>query len=124
MPTTTVGEAEGTYVNGARAVEDRLADCENGILLLETPHHVHRDTSLREKRVDHEPIAGVDHFLITKVEDHQVVMHFGATNDLLPKLRLVVEVEIDPLLNVGQRKHLINGQIPAAVDEGHHQFVV
>jgi len=40
-------------------------------------------------------------------------VHFGATNDLLPKLRLVLEVEIDPLLNVGQRKHLINGQIPA-----------
>ena len=54
------------------AVEDRLADREDGVLLLQAPQHVDRDVALREQRVDHEAVVGVDGLLVAEVEHDEV----------------------------------------------------
>ena len=38
------------------------------------PDHVRRDAALREQRIDHEPVAGVDDLLVPQVDDDQVAL--------------------------------------------------
>jgi hypothetical protein len=60
------------HVHRVAAVEDRLAHGVDGVLLLAAPHHVHRHVALREHRVDHEAVAGVDGLLVAQVQHHQL----------------------------------------------------
>jgi hypothetical protein len=92
MAAAAVFKADGADVDRRAAIDDRLADREDGVLPLETPDHMHRDPALREQRLDHEAIAGVDGFLVAKIEDDEVPMHAGAAQDLLAKLLLVLAV--------------------------------
>src|SRR4051812_27210952 len=119
-----VGEHQLADVDLARAVEDRLAHREDGVLLLEAPEHVHREVALREQGVQREAVGGVDDVLVAEVEDHQVTEDRGAALDLRDGQLGVLVVELDALLDVRGLQDLLDGQLGARVDELHHQLVV
>src|SRR4051794_3071144 len=56
-------EHQRADVRARRAIEDRLADGEHRVLLLEAPQDVHRDVALGEQRVEHEAVGRVDDLL-------------------------------------------------------------
>ena len=51
-------------------------------------------------------------------------MHLGAAADLSHEFIVMLAIEIDPLPNVGKVQNLIDGVLPAVIDELHHQLVV
>ena len=124
MPAAAVGEHQFAHRDGVAAVEDRLADREHRVLLLTAPHHVHRDVALREHRVDDEAVAGVDGLLATQVEHHEVVVDPGDALDLVTEQFVLGEEQFYPLVHVGQRQDLLDAEVPAPVDQHHHQLVV
>src|SRR5207247_2173065 len=67
VPAAGVLEAEVPDVGLGAAVQDRLADRERGVHLLQAPQHVDRDVALRVERVDHEPVPGEDGLLVAQV---------------------------------------------------------
>lgn len=124
MSAAAVSEAGRPDIDRRASVDDRLADREDGVLLLETPNYMHRDPALREQGVDHESIAGVDGFLVAKIKDDEVSVDGGATQDLLTKLGLMLPVEVDPLCDVRQLENLSDRMIATIVNQLHHQVVV
>src|SRR4051794_780999 len=104
VATTAVLEHERADVRARRAVHDRLAGGEDGVLLLQPPQRVDRDVLLAEDRVDHEAVGGVDDLLLAEVEHHEVLVHVGAALDLLDRGVLVRAVELDALAHVRRRE--------------------
>ena len=93
-----------------RAVEDRLAGGEDGVLLLEAPDHVDRDVRLGIQRVDHEAVGRVDDLLVAQVEHDEVAVDLRAAADLLDGALAVLVVELDALRDVGDLQDLLDGQ--------------
>ena len=82
------------------------------------------DGDVGEERVNYEPVAGVDGFLLAQVQNNQVLMDGGATLDLFGELFLLLEIEVHPFFDVGQFEDLVDVMIVAALDQFHHQFVI
>ena len=87
-------EADRPDIDRRTAVEDRLADGENRVLLLQSPEDMHRHRALRKHGVDHEAVARVDGLLAPQVEHHELAMDLGAAAQLFlePVLVLLVKV--------------------------------
>ena len=124
MAATAVTQADGSDVDGRTAIEDRLADREDRVLLLHAPHDVNRDVAFGEQGIDDEAVAGVDHLFVAKIDERELAVDRGAAANLLGEPLAVGHVEVDALLHVGKRQHLLDRVFAALLDELHHQVVV
>ena len=77
------------------------------VLCFSLPHSTCMDTlAFRVQRVDHEPVAGVDHLFAAQVET-TTSMYLGAAADLCHESIGVFPVEIDSLPDVGEVEDLL-----------------
>src|SRR5438874_11698223 len=86
MSTAAVRKAELADIDRRASVDDRLADGEDSILLLDAPEDMHGHPAPRKQPVDHESIARINGLLFPKIEDDKVFVNAGAAQDLLTKL--------------------------------------
>jgi hypothetical protein len=100
MPATAVRKAQCADIDRRGSVDDRLADCKDGVLLFDAPEYMHRDPALGKQRVGHKPIACVDGLLVAEIKGDKVLVNAGAAQKLLTKPRLVLAVQVDALLDI------------------------
>lgn len=98
VATAAIAQAKRADIDLRTAIDDRFADGEYGVLLLEPPQYVDGDAALRKQRVDHEAVAGKDQLFIAQIEHNAIAMRARATQQLLAKQRrlLTKEVELAP----------------------------
>jgi hypothetical protein len=112
-------------VDGRRAVEDRLADGEDGVEPLLAVDDVGADAALREQRVDHEAVAGVDRALAAQVDHDEVAADGRDPVQLLDEALGLLGVELDALATSGSdRISSTDERVHDLVDERHHELVV
>src|ERR1700731_3415879 len=77
----TIPEQNVPYFGVAAPVENRLSDCQDCVLLFQSPQDVYRKPAFRKQGIDHEPVAAIDHLFAPQVEHGHSSMHLGATAD-------------------------------------------
>src|SRR5262249_54484373 len=85
---------------------------------------MHGNTALGKQSVDHESVARIDDLLTAEIQHDKIFVDAGAAQDLLTKLRLVLEVQVHALLDIRQSENFVYRMISTVVDQRHHQFVV
>src|SRR4051794_22088625 len=124
MATAAVFKHQRPDSDWRRPVDDRFADGEHGVLLLQPPENMHGDPGLRMKRVDHEAVAGMNDLLSAQVEDDDIAMNLGKPVHLINEELLLSEIQLDPLRHVRKRQDAVDIMIAAIVDQGHHELIV
>jgi len=117
MSAAAIRKAERANIDWRASVDDRLADGKYGVLLLDSPEHMHGDPAPRKQRVDHESIARIDDLLTAKIENDKIFVNTGAAQDLFTKLRLLLAVQVNALLDVRQSENLLYRMISTVIDQ-------
>ena len=83
MSAAAVAEAELADIDLACLVDDRFADHDRGVLLLEAPRDVNADLNLRPHSIDHETVAGINGLERSQVQNSNLSVDLNVVLELL-----------------------------------------
>src|SRR5712691_2272228 len=124
MSAAAIRKTDRPDINRRGSVDGRLAYGKNGVLPFDAPEYMHGDTALGKQSVDHESVARIDDLLIAEIQDDKIFVNAGAAEDLLTKLRLVLQVKVHALFDIRQSENFFDRMISTVVDQRHHQLVI
>ena len=70
--------------------------------------------------IHHEAVTGENGIDLTQVEHDDATFHARQAAHLLGEFLLLVEIKIDPLLDVGHLQNLFNWMLKARIYKKHH----
>ena len=124
VPASALAQHQLADVESRTPIEDRLANREYRVCVVLASQHVHRDPCFGEQGVDHEAVAGKDGDLVAEIQDDEVPLRYTTALELSDEIGLLLLIERDAFLDVGNFENLFDVPESAVVDQIEHQLLI